>query len=242
MSIYLIIIVIVYLIFAFSMLASYLHEERKYTTKQRERILPNNISLNGVSFPSKETPDTTPAETYAQTKQRLDAVQLRYVNAHFHRGQEARFIFDAPAVFDVTVPATATYLDAVAQAEAHFIGVENVDAIADADTVDAVNAAATAWNEMVDFAQRNITSAMDHATRERVTRLVNLVAHSDTDDAEAALARDKLVDILSEITYTVPLVGGGTREIQLNPHTMFDPRQMRNMAVLEYTNYPQLER
>lgn len=195
-----------------------------------------------MSFPLRKTPDTAPAETYAQVKDRLDAVQLRYANAHFHRGQEARFIFDAPAVFDVTVPVTATYLDAVAAAEAHFISIENFDAVADADTIDAVDVAATAWDEMVDFAQRNITSAMDHATRERVTRLVNLVAHSGTDDAEAALARDRLVDILSEITYTVPLVGGGTREIRLNPHTMFDPRQMRNMAALEHVNYPQLER
>lgn len=204
--------------------------------------MPNKVSLNGVSFPLKKTPDAAPAETYAQAKDRLDTVQLRYANAHFHRGREARFIFDAPAVFDVTVPATATYLDTVAQAEAHFISVENFDAVADADTVDAVDTVETAWDEMVDFAQRNIVSAMDHATRERVTRLVNLVAHSGTDDAEAALARDRLVDILSEITYTVPLVGGGTREIQLNPHTMFDPRQMRGMAVLEHTNYPQLER
>lgn len=186
--------------------------------------------------------NTAPAETYAQAKARLDAVQMRYTNAHFHRGREARFIFDAPAVFDVTVPATATYLDAVAEAEAHFIGITDLDAVADAGTVDAVDAAGTAWDEMVDFAQRNIVSAMDQPTRERVTRLVNLVAHSGTDDAEAALARDRLVNILSDITYTVPLVGGGTHEIRLNPHTMFDPRQMRDMAVLEHANYPQLER
>lgn len=216
-------------------------ERIEYYTRELSRLLPDKVSPNGVSFPLKETPDTAPAETYAQVKDRLDAVQLRYANAHFHRGQEARFIFDAPAVFDVTVPATATYLDAVAAAETHFIGVENFDAIADADTVDAVDAVATAWDDMVDFAQRNIVSAMDHATRERVTRLMNLVAHSGTDDAEAALARDRLVDILSEITYTVPLVGGGTREIQLNPHTMFDPRQMCDMAVLEHASYPQLE-
>ena len=181
-------------------------------------------------------------ETYAEVKNRLDAVQLRYANAHFHRGQEARFIFDAPAVFDVTVPATATYLDTVAAAETHFIGVENFDAVADTDTVDAVDTVETAWDKMVDFAQCNITAAMDHATRNRVTRLVNLVAHSGTDDAEAALARDRLVEILSEITYTVPLVGGGTREIHLNPHTMFEPQQMHNMAALKHANYPQLER
>lgn len=216
-------------------------EEIEYHKQALTRLLPNSVSLNGMSFPLTKTPDATPAETYAEAKARLDAVQLRYANAHFHRGREARFIFDAPAVFDVTVPATATYLDAVAAAEAHFIGVENLDAIADADTVDAVDAVETAWDEMVDFAQRNITTAMDHATRERVTRLVNLVAHSGTDDAETALARDRLVDILSEITYTVPLVGGGTRKIQLNPHTMFDPRQMRDMAVLEHASYPQLE-
>lgn len=28
----------------------------------------------------------------------------------------------------------------------------------------------------------------------------------------------------------------------IEPHTMFDPRQMRNMAVLEHTNHPQSER
>lgn len=227
------------------------HAERKKAHQQRIENLLKEITRQqsqlealGNTYTATTTASTTPispAETYAQVKDRLDAVQLRYANAHFHRGQEARFIFDAPAVFDVTVPATATYLDAVAQAETHFIGVENLDAIADADTVDAVDAVTTAWNEMVDFAQRNIVSAMDHATRERVTRLMNLVAHSGTDDAEAALARDRLVDILSEITYTVPLVGGGTREIQLNPHTMFDPRQIRDMAVLEHTSYPQLE-
>ena len=186
---------------------------------------------------------TTPtAETYAEARDRLDVVQLRYANAHFHRGQEARFIFDAPAVFDVTVPATATYLDAVAEAEAHFIGITDLDTTADAGTVDAVDAVETYWDEMVDFAQHNITTAMDHATRERVARLVNLVAHSGTDNHEAKLARDRLVKILSEITYTVPLIGGGAREIQLNPHTMFNPRQMRDMAALEHANYPQLKR
>ena len=217
-------------------------EEIEYHKQALTRLLPNSVSLNGMSFPLTKTPDATPAETYMQAKDRLDAVQLRYANAHFHRGQEARFIFDAPAVFDVTVPATATYLDAVAEAEARFISIENFDAVADADAVDAVDAAEFAWDEMVDFAQRNIVSAMDHATRARVTRLVNLVAHSGTDDAEAALARDRLVGILSEITYTVPLIGGGVREIQLNPHTMFNPRQMRDMAALEHANYPQLER
>lgn len=217
-------------------------EEIEYHKQALTRLLPNSVSLNGVSFPLTKTPDATPAETYAEAKARLDAVQLRYANAHFHRGQEARFIFDAPAVFDVTVPATATYLDVVAEAEAHFINIENFDAVADTDAVDAVDAAEFAWDEMVDFAQRNITTAMDQPTRERVTKLVNLVAHSGTDDAEAALARDRLVDILSNITYTVPLIGGGVREIQLNPHTMFNPRQMRDMAILEHISYPQLER
>lgn len=217
-------------------------EEIEYHKQALTRLLPNSVSLNGMSFPLTKTPDATPAETYAEAKARLDAVQLRYANAHFHRGQEARFIFDAPAVFDVTVPTTATYLDVVAEAEAHFINIENFDAVADTDAVDAVDAAEFAWDEMVDFAQRNITTAMDQPTRERVTKLVNLVAHSGTDDAEAALARDRLVGILSEITYTVPLVGGGTREIQLNPHTMFNPRQMRDMAILEHISYPQLER
>lgn len=190
---------------------------------------------------TKTTPVAENTTTYAETKTRLDTVQMRYANAHLHRGREARYIFDAPAIFDVTVPATASYLDAVEEAKTCFVGITNLNTPADTRTIRAVDAAEEAWDDMVDFAQRNITTAMDRPTRDRVSRLINLVSHSSTDNAEAELARDKLVDILSGITYAVPMVGGGNREIQLNADYMFDPTQMRNMLTLGHREPPQLE-
>lgn len=101
---------------------------------------------------------STPAtETVTQAKQRLRAVQARYANAHLQQGDEKHYIIDAPNIFDVTVPETATYLEAVAHAEQLLDNSTNDAAIADADMTEAVTAAHNAWDAMVDAALTNTT-------------------------------------------------------------------------------------
>lgn len=95
----------------------------------------------------------TPAtETITQAKQRLCAVQARYANAHLQQGDEKHYIIDAPNIFDVTVPETAAYLDAVAHAEQLLDGSTNDAATADAATTEAVTAVEDAWEKMVSAA------------------------------------------------------------------------------------------
>ena len=96
---------------------------------------------------------STPAtETITQAKQRLRTVQARYANAHLQQGDEKHYIIDAPNIFDVTVPETAAYLDAVAHAEQLLDSSANDAATADAAMTEAVTAVENAWNTMVSAA------------------------------------------------------------------------------------------
>lgn len=100
-----------------------------------------------------DTLNNTPAtETITQAKQRLRAVQARYANAHLQQGEEKHYIIDAPNIFDVTVPETAAYLDAVTHAEQLLEGSTNDAATADAATTEAVTAVEDAWETMVSAA------------------------------------------------------------------------------------------
>ena len=97
--------------------------------------------------------NNTPAtETITQAKQRLRAVQARYANAHLQQGDEKHYIIDAPNIFDVTVPETAAYLEAVAHAEQLLDGSTNDAATTDAAMTEAVTAVENAWNTMVSAA------------------------------------------------------------------------------------------
>lgn len=91
-------------------------------------------------------------ETITQVKQRLRAVQARYANAHLQQGKEKHYIIDAPNIFDVTVPETAAYLDAVAHAEQLLDSSTNDAATADTATTEAVTAVEDAWEKMVSAA------------------------------------------------------------------------------------------
>ena len=97
--------------------------------------------------------NNTPAtETVTQAKQRLRAVQARYANAHLQQGDEKHYIIDAPNIFDVTVPETAAYLDAVVHAEQLLDSTTNDAATADAAMTEAVTAVEDAWETMVSAA------------------------------------------------------------------------------------------
>ena len=91
-------------------------------------------------------------ETITQAKQRLRTVQARYANAHLQQGDEKHYIIDAPNIFDVTVPETATYLEAVAHAEQLLDNSTNDAATADAAMTKAVTAVEDAWETMVSAA------------------------------------------------------------------------------------------
>lgn len=96
--------------------------------------------------------NTLTTETVTQAKQRLRAVQARYANAHLQQGEEKHYIIDAPNIFDVTVPETAAYLDAVAHAEQLLDSSTNDAATADTATTEAVTAVEDAWEKMVSTA------------------------------------------------------------------------------------------
>lgn len=95
---------------------------------------------------------TSVTETITQAKQRLRAVQARYANAHLQQGDEKHYIIDAPNIFDVTVPETAAYLEAVAHAEQLLDSSTNDAATADTAMTEAVTAVENAWNTMVSAA------------------------------------------------------------------------------------------
>lgn len=95
---------------------------------------------------------TSVTETITQAKQRLRAVQARYANAHLQQGDEKHYIIDAPNIFDVTVPETAAYLEAVAHAEQLLDNTTNDAATADAAMTEAVTAVEGAWDTMVSAA------------------------------------------------------------------------------------------
>lgn len=90
-------------------------------------------------------------ETVTQAKQRLRAVQTRYANAHLQQGDEKHYIIDAPNIFDVTVPETAAYLEAVAHAE-QLLNSSTDDAVVRSDITEAVTAVEGAWEKMVSAA------------------------------------------------------------------------------------------
>ena len=81
---------------------------------------------------------TSVTETITQAKQRLR--------------DEKHYIIDAPNIFDVTVPETAAYLEAVAHAEQLLDNTTNDAATADAAMTEAVTAVEGAWDTMVSAA------------------------------------------------------------------------------------------
>lgn len=170
----------------------------------------------------------TPHETNRDALDRLRAVQVKDYNAHAHTGPQADYVFTAPAIFDVTMPATAAYLDAVADAETLLAGAD-LDAVAQRATTRAVNLVEQRWNDAVDFARRNINTVFDPEQRRRMARLVDVVAHGGADSAEAEVARDRLVAMLSEVTYTVEQAGGATKSVRLNPNALFVPDRAKSV-------------
>lgn len=179
-------------------------------------------------YESSDTP-ASPKETNRDALDRLRAVQLKDYNAHAHTGPQADYVFTAPAIFDVTMPATAAYLDAVADAETLLAGAD-LDVDANRATSRAVDLVEQRWDAAVDFARRNISTVFDPEQRRRMARLVDVVAHGDAESAEAKVARDRLVAMLSEVTYTVPQVGGTAKSVRLNPNALFVPDRVKSVA------------
>lgn len=178
---------------------------------------------------STQPAPAAPHETNRDALGRLRAVQMKDYNAHAHTGPQADYVFTAPAIFDVTIPATAAYLDAVADAETLLAGADP-DEAAQRATTRAVNLVEQRWNDAVDFARRNINTVFDPEQRRRMARLVDVVAHGGAESAEAEVARDRLVAMLSEVSYTVPQVGGATKSVRLNPNALFVPGRAKSVT------------
>lgn len=135
--------------------------DREHDALRRMNIahMQSQIDAMSAAIARKQTQldalTSTPAtETVTQAKQRLRAVQTRYANAHLQQGDEKHYIIDAPNIFDVTVPETAAYLDAVAHAEQLLEGSTNDAATADTAMIEAVTAVEDAWENMVSAALR----------------------------------------------------------------------------------------
>lgn len=120
-----------------------------YTQRQID-ALSDTIARRQAQLDALSHTPTT--ETITQAKQRLRAVQARYANAHLQQGEEKHYIIDAPNIFDVTVPETAAYLDAVSHAEQLLDSSTNDAATAETAMTEAVTTVEDAWDTMVSAA------------------------------------------------------------------------------------------
>ena len=162
----------------------------------------------------KEAADSSEEEdadvvTYQDMLDDLNEVRVAYANAVTFSGPQREYVFTAPAVLDSSVPATAAFIEAMSAADLKFYESMDLEAEADRSTVRAVERAVEAWDEAVNFARLNVRSSIDPKYHSRVRALLEIVLRSEDGNAEAMNARDRLVGILSDITYDVPTVGSG---------------------------------
>lgn len=206
--------------------------ERQRTESSRRR---DNAARNprDPSTPvSGASTRTRPQETYDQVLNRIRNVQVKDLNARMQRGPQSDYILYAPAVLDSSIPATAAYLEACAEALAHFHGVPNMDDPAPQHVVESANLVEKRWDEAVEFARRNVDNPLTTSQRRRVVQLADMVAHGGRENPEVQLAHERLVEILSSVSYNVPQVGGGTRKVTLNPYTLLSTEHLDDVAAL----------
>lgn len=183
-----------------------------------------------------------PQETYADVLSRIRDVQVKDLNAHMQQGPQSDYILHAPAVLDSSIPATAAYLEACGVALNYFHGVTDLDTVAPNHVVAAADFVEKRWDEAVDFARRNVHNPLTPSQRRRVVQLADMVAHGGRENPEAQLAHERLVEILSTITYSVPQVGGGIRKVALNPSSLLSTDHIDAIAALDGSTRKQLER
>lgn len=169
----------------------------------------------------EEEPEET--VTYQDMIDDLNEVRIAYANAVTFSGPQREYIFTAPAILDSSVPATAAFIEAMTAADLKFYDSMDFEAEADRSTVRAVEKAVEAWDEAVAFARLNMKSSINPRHHERVRALLEIILRSEDDNAEAMNARDRLVDILSDITYDIPTVGtSGVTTRALSGENMVD--------------------
>lgn len=143
--------------------------------------------------------DNTPRETYGQLRRRLQIVIDEWMSAETFIGDQSDYIFLAPTLFDVTVPATAHWHNSRDEA-INLLDVygKNTDEFADKTIVEAVNEAITAWYDAVKFGKKSVGNQL-YAKRKRIVNLTDMILYGS--DEEAKVAMMKLHDILCEVTY-----------------------------------------
>lgn len=183
-----------------------------------------------------------PRETYGEVLSRIRNVQVKDLNAHTQRGPQSNYILYATAVLDSSVPATAAYLEACVSALEYFHSAPDLNDAAPRDVIEAADLVERRWSEAVDFARRNIDNPLTPSQRRRVTQLADVVAHGGRENPEAQLAHERLIEILSNVTYVIPRVGGGTRKIGLDPSTLLTTDHLDGVAELgDSTNRKKIE-
>ena len=143
--------------------------------------------------------ESTPRETYGQLRRRLQIVIDEWMSAETFIGDQSDYIFLAPTLFDVTVPATAHWHNSRDEA-INLLDVygKNNDEFADKTIVEAVNEAITAWYNAVKFGKKSVGNQL-YAKRKRIVSLTDMILYGS--DEEAKVAMMKLHDILCEVTY-----------------------------------------
>lgn len=197
-----IIVLLVKLYYIWSIPDSYYYRRKpsgKYETTE-------NIDDTGDTTPNSTSDNNTytsdddyGGETYDQVRTRLQKVINEWMSAETFIGDQSDYIFTAPTLFDVTVPATAQWHNTRDNAM-NLLDVYGTDGttIADSTIVDAVNKAINSWYKAVEFGKKSVGNQL-FSKRKRIVSLTDMILYGT--DEEAKVAMSKLHDILCQVTY-----------------------------------------
>lgn len=166
------------------------------------------------------------ANTYYELEDCLSVISTEYMSAITFSGKNADFIFTAPAILDSSVPATAEFLDSLENTRTIIETTKDKRLMNtepnDNDKTIIVDMIEK-WDNAVEFARHNILTAIPHEKHNKVKSLLNVVLINDTSNNEAYVARNKLVNILSNIEYEIPVRGTNhTRTTKLRSENIID--------------------
>ncbi len=169
------------------------------------RWAPPTPSGPAIPHPRAGNPDADLAARWAASRQRFDALREEYAAYEC----DALAVLRLPALADVTVPATARFVHAFAEAQA--LDTEQRPPTGHQRSyVQAVDAACRAWQAARDAAERIRLAGLPPAERsavQRVVKLLTMAAGTGNDEERQsayAKARDELARLERAGTITLP--------------------------------------
>lgn len=189
-------------------------QSTKYSTSSFSRNENNVKNKNTVNISRKETKSNSVSKehivTYKELKQSFSDVVQKYINAVTFTGEQSDYIFTAPSIFDNSIPATGRFVDNMYETQKYIeskMHDVNPNREADNKSIEMVEKTKQSWIDAIDFARSNVSLAIPPKKHSTVRGLINKVLLSTVDDRESEIARDRIVSILQDIEYKVPVIG-----------------------------------